>query len=141
MIILGVDLGHARTGLAISDKQELIATPLKVIQQRDEEKICQEIANTARESNVELLAVGLPRNMDGSEGESAQFAREMGARIGELTGLPVEFVDERGSTITAHGYLTATNTPGKKRKAVVDMVAAAVILENFLLYRKNHGIK
>ena len=76
--------------------------------------------------------------MDGSEGESARFAREMGAKIGELTSLPVRFVDERGTTLTAHGYLNETNTRGKKRKAVVDAVAAVVILEDFLQYRRNH---
>ncbi len=137
MIILGVDLGHARTGLSVSDKNELLASPLKVIHQRDPEKLCAEIAKAAGEVKAELIAVGLPRNMDGSEGESALFAREMGARIGELTSLPVRFVDERGTTVTAHGYLNETNIRGKKRKAVVDAVAAVVILEDFLRYRKN----
>ena len=81
--------------------------------------------------------MGLPRNMDGSEGESAQNAREIGALLEEATGLPVEFVDERGTTITAHGYLNETNTRGKKRKAVVDAVAATVILEDCLRRRRN----
>ena len=81
--------------------------------------------------------MGLPRNMDGSEGESAQNAREIGALLEEVTGLPVEFVDERGTTITAHGYLNETNTRGKKRKAVVDAVAATVILEDCLRRRRN----
>lgn len=138
MIILGIDLGRARTGLSVCDKNELLASPLKVICQRDPEKLCREIARQAKEAGAELLAVGLPRNMDGSEGESARFAREMGAKIGELTSLPVRFVDERGTTLTAHGYLNETNTRGKKRKAVVDAVAAVVILEDFLQYRRNH---
>ena len=81
--------------------------------------------------------MGLPRNMDGSEGESAQNAREIGALLEEAAGLPVEFVDERGTTITAHGYLNETNTRGKKRKAVVDAVAATVILEDCLRRRRN----
>ncbi len=138
MIILGVDLGHARTGLSVCDKNELLASPLKVICQRDPEKLCREIAQAAGEAGAGLIALGLPRNMDGSEGESARFAREMGAKIGELTSLPVRFVDERGTTLTAHGYLNETNTRGKKRKAVVDAVAAVVILEDFLQYRRNH---
>lgn len=138
MIILGVDLGHARTGLSVCDKSELLASPLKVIHQRDPEKLCGEIAGAARAAGAQMLAVGLPRNMDGSEGDSAKFAREMGAKIGELCGLPVSFVDERGTTVTAHGYLNETNTRGKKRKAVVDAVAAVVILEDFLQYRRNH---
>lgn len=138
MIILGVDLGHVRTGLAVCDKNEMLASPLKVIQQWNEDRLCKEIAQAAKDAGAEFLAVGLPRNMDGSEGDSAKFAREIGARLGELTGLPVRFVDERGTTVTAHGYLNETNTRGKKRKAVVDAVAAVVILENFLQYRRNH---
>ncbi|RKJ39593.1 Holliday junction resolvase RuvX [Acutalibacter sp. 1XD8-33] len=137
MIILGVDLGHARTGLAVCDKGELLASPLKVIAQRDPERLMEEVAAAAKEAGAELLAVGLPRNMDGTEGDSARFAREMGERLGALSGLPVEFVDERGTTITAHGYLNDTNTRGKKRKAVVDAVAAVIILEDFLRRRRN----
>ena len=138
MIILGVDLGHARTGLSVCDKNEMLASPLKVIHQWDPEKLCNEIAEAAKGAGAELIAVGLPRNMDGTEGDSARFAREMGGKIGEFSGLPVRFVDERGTTVTAHGYLNETNTRGKKRKAVVDAVAAVVILEDFLLYRRNH---
>lgn len=138
MIILGVDLGHARTGLAVCDRGELLASPLTVIAQRDPDKLAHTIVMEAERAGAELLAVGLPRNMDGSEGDSAKFAREMGARLEELSGLPVEFVDERGTTITAYGYLNETNTRGKKRKAVVDAVAATVILEDYLRYRKNH---
>ena len=103
MIIVGVDLGHARTGLAVCDKGEILASPLEVIAQRDEEKLACQVAEAARKAGAELLAVGLPRNMDGTEGDSARFAREMGAKIGALCGLPVEFVDERGTTLTAHG--------------------------------------
>lgn len=138
MIILGVDLGHARTGLSVCDKNEMLASPLKVIHQRDPERLCNEIAEAAKDAGAELIAVGLPRNMDGTEGDSAKFAREMGGKLGGLSGLPVRFVDERGTTVTAHGYLNETNTRGKRRKAVVDAVAAVVILEDFLLYRRNH---
>lgn len=137
MIILGVDLGHARTGLAVCDRGELLASPLKVAAQRDPAKLVEEIAAAAESTGAELLAVGLPRNMDGTEGDSARFAREMGAALQERTGLAVEFVDERGTTLTAHGYLNETNTRGKKRKAVVDAVAATVILEDFLRRRRN----
>ena len=136
MIIVGVDLGHARTGLAVCDKGEILASPLEVIAQRDAEKLALQVAEAARKAGAELLAVGLPRNMDGTEGDSARFAREMGARLGALCGLPVEFVDERGTTLTAHGYLNDTNTRGNKRLALVDAVAATVILEDFLRSRR-----
>ena len=115
----------------------MLASPLNVIAQRDPERLMEEVAAAAKEAGAELLAVGLPRNMDGTEGDSARFAREMGERLGALSGLPVEFVDERGTTITAHGYLNDTNTRGKKRKAVVDAVAAVIILEDFLRRRRN----
>ena len=136
MIILGVDLGKARTGLALCDKGELLASPLCVLHEHNRERLVEAIAAKAREAGAQLLAVGLPRNMDGTEGESAQNAREIGALLEGATGLPVEFVDERGTTITARGYLNDTNTRGKKRKAVVDAVAATVILENFLEKRR-----
>ncbi len=140
MIILGIDLGKARTGVAICDKGELLASPLTVVTEYHREQLVEKLSALAKENKAELLAVGLPRNMDGSEGESAQNAREIGALLEEVTGLPVEFVDERGTTITAHGYLNETNTRGKKRKAVVDAVAATVILEDCLRRRRNQRL-
>ena len=95
------------------------------------------IAREAAEYGAAQLVVGLPRNMDGTEGESARSAREFGAALAERTGLPVDFCDERGTTITAHEYLNATDTRGKRRKAVVDAVAATVILENYLAARRS----
>lgn len=137
MIILGIDLGKARTGVAICDKGELLASPLTVVTEYHREQLVEKLSALAKENKAELLAVGLPRNMDGSEGESAQNARDIGALLEAATGLPVQFVDERGTTITAHGYLNETNTRGKKRKAVVDAVAATVILEDCLRRRRN----
>lgn len=139
MIVLGVDLGKARTGLAICDKAEMLATPLAVIHEHNREKLIQKIAETAVENKAELFVVGLPRNMDGSEGQSAVQAREIGTLLAEATGIPVEYRDERGTTLTAHKYLNATNTRGKKRKQAVDAVAATVILQNHLDYRRNLG--
>ena len=114
MKILAVDLGKARTGLAVCDEGEILASPVAVITQYNREKLAQEVAAKARELAVGELVVGLPRNMDGSEGESAQGAREFAAVLGELTGLPVVLRDERLTTVTAHGYLNDTNTRGKK---------------------------
>ena len=132
MILLGVDLGKARTGLALCDEGEILASPLAVLTEHNRDKLVEKIGQAARESQAKKLIVGLPKNMDGSEGESAQNAREIGALLEESTGLPVEFFDERGTTITAHGYLNETNVRGKKRKAVVDAVAAVVILQGYL---------
>lgn len=138
MIILAVDLGKARTGLAVCDKSEILASPAGVITEYNPEKRLEKVAAEALTRKAELLVVGLPRNMDGSEGESAQNARAFGQALSEKTGIPVEFQDERGTTITAHGYLNDTNTRGKKRKAVVDAVAATIILESYLAWRKNN---
>ena len=137
MIILGVDLGKARTGLAVCDAGEVLASPLTVISEHNRERLVEQISAAAAEHQAELLVVGLPRNMDGSEGESAQNARETAALLEEKTGLPVRLWDERGTTITAHGYLNETNVRGKKRTAVIDTVAAGVILQSYLLARKN----
>ena len=102
MKILAVDLGKARTGLAVCDEGEILASPVAVITQYNREKLAQEVAAKARELAVGELVVGLPRNMDGSEGESAQGAREFAAVLGELTGLPVVLRDERLSRHTTY---------------------------------------
>lgn len=137
MVILGVDLGKARTGVAVCDKSELLASPVEVVNEHNRERLLERVAQLAKERRAEQIVVGLPRNMDGSEGESAQNARAFGAELTEKTGLPVDFSDERGTTITAHGFLNETNTRGKRRKATVDAVAATIILQDYLDYRRN----
>ena len=137
MIIMSVDLGKARTGLAVCDKTEFLASPYKVIFEKSPNKLPEKVVQAAMEAKAELIVVGLPKNMDGTEGESAQNARAFAEQLKELTGLPVDMQDERGTTITAHGYLNDTNTRGKKRKAVVDEVAATIILQDYLDKRKN----
>lgn len=132
MIIMGVDLGHARTGIAVCDKREILASPVKVITAYTNEKVAAEAAALAKELRAEKIVVGLPKNMDGSEGESAQNARAFATLLQESTGLPVVMQDERGTTVTAHGYLNETNVRGKKRKQTVDAVAAVIILQNYL---------
>lgn len=136
MIILGIDLGKVRTGIAICDKAEMLAIPLKTITQHDRQTLFREIADLAEENRAEALVLGLPRNMDGSEGESAKLVREAADQLSQLTGLTAFFSDERGTTITATGYLNATNTRGKKRKASIDSLAATIILQDFLDLRK-----
>lgn len=137
MIIMSVDLGKARTGLALCDKTEFLASPYKVIFEKSPNKLPEKVVQAAMEAKAELIVVGLPKNMDGTEGESAQNARAFAEQLKELTGLPVNMQDERGTTITAHGYLNDTNTRGKKRKAVVDEVAATIILQDYLDARRN----
>ena len=132
MIALGVDLGHARTGLAVSDKSGFLASSLCVITEYNDEKLIQKIADKVLETKAEIIVVGLPRNMDGSEGESAKRSREIAAKLTELSGIPHHMQDERGTTITAHNYLSAGNVYGKKSKQKVDAVAASIILQDYL---------
>jgi putative Holliday junction resolvase len=132
MIALSVDLGHARTGLAVSDKSGFLASSLCVITEYNDEKLIQKIADKVKETKAEIIVVGLPRNMDGSEGESAHRAREIAARLTQVSGIPHHMQDERGTTITAHSYLSAGNVYGKKRKQKVDAVAASIILQDYL---------
>ena len=137
MVIMAVDLGKARTGIALCDKTELLASPLTQINEYNREKLLDKISDLAKEKRAELLVVGLPKNMDGSEGESAKNARSFADELAEKTGLPVDMQDERGTTITAHNYLNATDTRGKKRKSVVDALAATIILEDYLNRKHN----
>lgn len=132
MIALSVDLGHARTGLAVSDRSGFLASSLCVITEYNDEELIGKIAEKVRETGAEIIVVGLPRNMDGTEGESAIRARELAQKLTELTGVPHHMQDERGTTITAHNYLSAGNVYGKKRKQKVDAVAASIILQDYL---------
>ena len=137
MRILAVDLGKARTGLAICDEGEVLASPVRVISEHNWNRLTSIIAQEAKTLSAGQIVIGLPRNMDGSEGESAQNARAFAEQLKGLIPIPVDLWDERGTTITAHGYLNDTDTRGKKRKAVIDAVAATVILQDYLSFRKN----
>ena len=138
MRILAVDFGDARTGIAVCDKSEFLASPLTVITEYNPEKCAAKVAEIAVKEKAELIIVGLPRNMDGSEGERAEKCTEFGRLVSELSGIEHKMWDERCTTVSAHNYLNETNVRGKKRKNVVDAVAAVIILESYLGYRKNH---
>ncbi len=137
MKIMGVDFGDARTGLAVCDRSELLASPLTVVQEHDFERCAQAVAEAAKAQKVDLLVVGYPKNMNNSIGERAEKCQKFAELLHELTGLDYVLWDERCTTVSAHQYLNVTNTRGKKRKAVVDAVAAVIILEGYLAYRKN----
>ena len=139
MIIMGVDLGQVRTGISVCDPREVLASPVKVITAHTPEKRLEEIHKAAGELRAGKIVVGLPRNMDGTEGASALSARETAARLQEITGLPVVLQDERGTTMTAHGYLNNTNVRGKKRRQTVDAVAAVISLQDYLDSSRRNG--
>ena len=134
-----MDLGEARTGIAISDNNESFAFPKQVIKEYKKEKLVEKICSCAEESGAGLIVVGYPKNMDGSIGHRALDCAETARSIAELSGIETVLWDERCTTLSAHTALNYTNTRGKKRKDVVDAVAAVIILEDYLGYRKNSG--
>lgn len=134
MRIMGVDYGDARTGVALSDLRCSIVGTTSVIHSHDPEKTLAELSAIARANGVTQIVVGLPKNMDGSEGPRAELCRAFAGRIGEATGLPVAMWDERRTTVEAHQILSDHNYHGKKRKNTVDAVAASLILEGYLAF-------
>lgn len=137
MIIMSVDLGKARTGIAVCDKNESFAFPNTVITEYNTEKLIDKVALLSHQLNAELIVVGYPKNMDGSIGERAKECQEIGKKIGIKAEKEIIMWDERCTTVSAHTALNYTDTKGKKRKNVVDAVAAVIILEDYLKYRKN----
>lgn len=138
--ILGVDFGDTRTGLAVSDAGRFLASGMGYVSPGGIVKTADAVAQRALELGVAAVVVGLPINMNGTEGPRAARCREFAQLLGErLSELPVVLVDERLTTVEASRYLNATDTRGKKRKGVIDSLAAEIILQNTLDKLKNQG--
>lgn len=137
MIIMSVDLGLVRTGVAVSDAGEVYAFPRTVIRERNTERLVEKILLLAAENQAELIVVGYPKNMDGSIGERAETCANIAALIEEASGLKTILWDERCTTISAYTTLNSNNVRGAKRKAAVDAEAACIILQDYLDFRKN----
>ncbi len=135
MRIMGVDYGDARTGIAMSDLLCSIVGTTTVIHSRRDDKTIAEIQKLIQQNGVTEIVVGLPKNMDGSEGPRAEVCREFAAKLEKATGLPIKMWDERRTTVEAHNILSAHNYHGQKRKNTVDAVAASLILEGYLAFR------
>ena len=133
--IMGVDYGDARTGIAVSDLLCSIVGSTTVIHSRNAEKTIAQIREMAQKNDVGEIVVGLPKNMNGTEGPRAELCREFAQKLEEATGLPVGLWDERRTTVEAHNILSEHNYHGKKRKDTVDAVAASLILEGYLAFR------
>ena len=133
--IMGVDYGDARTGIAVSDLLCSIVGSTTVIHSRNTEKTIAQIREMVEKMDVGEIVLGLPKNMNGTEGPRAELCREFGQKLEEATGLPVHLWDERRTTVEAHNILSAHNYHGKKRKDTVDAVAASLILEGYLGFR------
>lgn len=132
--VLGVDFGDTRTGLAISDASRFLASGIGYVSPGGIQKTAEKVAQVAREQNANAVVVGLPRNMDGSEGFRAERCREFAVLLSEQLGntVPVAMMDERLTTVSASRYLNETNTRGGKRKGVIDTLSAQILLQNAL---------
>jgi putative holliday junction resolvase len=130
--ILGIDFGTKRVGSAVSDPRGQIATPLEVYQRRDPVQDARHFQQLVREHEVERIVVGLPVHLGGGEGTSATLARAYGDWLGQATGLPVVYYDERYTTSDAEESLIAAGLKRSKRKDLRDMLAARILLQNYL---------
>ena len=136
--ILGVDFGDTRTGLAVSDASRFLASGIGYVSPGGIVKTADKVAEIALEQKVSAIVVGLPKNMDGSEGFRADRCREFAGLLRErLENVPVAMIDERMTTMSASRYLNETNTRGQKRKGVIDTLSAQIILQNALDRLKN----
>ena len=134
--MLGVDFGVARTGVAVSDPLGMTAQGVGTIHAGKVEEVLEEVIGYAKQYEANTIVVGLPKNMNNTVGERGEACIAFGERLKELTDCEVVMWDERLSTVSAIGVLNQTNTRGSKRKAVVDTVAAAIILQNYMDFKK-----
>ena len=137
--IIAIDYGDARTGVAVFDLTGTLAGEALTIQEWNAEKLAQRLAFFARERDAEKFVLGLPKNMDGTEGPRAEKSRMVAQRLHEATGLEVVLWDERRSSIEAHSILRANGKKEKKHRQSVDAVAASLILEGYLGARGKDG--
>lgn len=133
--IMGIDYGDARTGIAVSDLLCSIVGTTKVIHSRNMDKTVAAVCELVSGSDIGEIVIGLPKNMDGTEGARADLCKAFAQKVQEATGLPVTMWDERRTTVEAHNILSQHNYHGKKRKDTVDAVAASLILEGYLAFR------
>ncbi len=136
MKTMAIDYGDARTGIAISDSLGMLTGFTTVIQAYTPDKVATSIKELIAQHQVQELVMGFPRNMDGSEGPRAELYRNFAALLEETTGMKPILWDERRTTVDAHRILTQNNVRGKKRKNTVDAVAASLILEGYLSFKK-----
>lgn len=137
MKIMAVDYGTVRTGLAVCDRTEFLASPIGVVHERDYRTLINKVAFTANEYEVKEIVVGYPKNMDGSIGEKAKKCEDFAEKLRAIVQIPVTLWDERQTTMQATAYLNEVNVRGQKRKDIIDEVAATIILESYLAFRKN----
>lgn len=142
MRLLGLDYGEKYVGVAVSDPSGIMASPLESVYRKEENKLRKtyaRIEEIVREYGVEKIIVGLPKNMNNTEGDSAVHCREFAANVERRTGLPVVLWDERLSSISANRVLMETGVRRENRKEVIDKIAASIILQNYLDFEANRS--
>ena len=139
MRIMAIDYGDAHTGVAISDPTGFLAGTTTTIHSRKAEVVLEELNKLVKAHQVEELVMGFPRNMDGTEGPRAELYRSFAAQVEEVTGLKPVLWDERRTTVDAHRILFESGKNAKKRKKTVDAVAASLILEGYLTFKRLKG--
>ena len=133
MKIMAIDYGKSRIGIAISDILGMVANPVGTVSEKHFPTQVNEVSRKVKELCPGKIVLGLPKNMDGTEGESAALVREFAEKLYEQTGVPFEYLDERLTTVSAHKLLNEMNFNGsKKRRNVVDTLSAVIILQNYL---------
>lgn len=137
MKILSIDLGDVRTGLAVSDPTGILASPFGVLRERSEAALTEKIKKIIANNCIEEIVVGNPVNMNGSQGPRSEKCVRFAEELRQVVNIPVTLWDERSTTVLAHNLLSEADVKGKKRREVIDAAAAAVILENYLAFKKN----
>lgn len=137
MIIMSVDYGDTRTGVAICDKREILASPVTVITEKYRPNLIKKLIEVINERKPELIVVGLPKNMDGTCGERCEKCTVFANELREATGIDIDMWDERLTTVSAYRALNEADFHGRKTRQVVDAVAAVTILQDYLARRKS----
>ena len=137
MRILGIDYGDARTGLAICDTAGFLATPIGTIHEWNFTQLVEKITAQIVANKADEIVIGYPKNMNGTIGERAEKSQKFALLLEKATGIPVKLWDERCTTMSAHVFMNATDTRGKKRKETVDAAAATIILQDYLDFLRN----
>ena len=136
MKIMAVDYGNTRTGIAFCDAKEILASPHSVIKETYQPKLIAKICEIISAEKPEKIVIGLPRNMDGSYGYRCDECKKLGEELGKAVDIPIDFQDERLTTVLAHNALSDNNVRGKKRKETVDAVSAVMILQSYIDAKK-----
>lgn len=132
MRLMGIDFGDARVGIALSDPLMIMSQGYKTINNDGTDSLYEEIVAIIKEKEVTKIIIGLPKNMDNTQGFRTEATMEFAEKLKTFTDVPIDFSDERLTTVSAHGFLNEMNVRGKKRKGAVDTLSAALILETYM---------